>query len=196
MARSMIDNIPRAIEFTASTHLWRFPQLRIPLHKRSESPNIFTHVKESNLQVANCLEANVEIVKGLGELSQLRRIELTNLKAEKGKDLCASIEKMKRLHRLLLMTSDENEYLQVEQLSSVPLVLRNLTLVGRLNSQHRSSVVPITPNVLHLHLHWSQLTNDPIPYISNLPVLESVTLINANSHDKKQLNFNEGFSRL
>ncbi|KAI3468553.1 hypothetical protein Pfo_025216 [Paulownia fortunei] len=151
-------------------------------------------VKLKQLQVVNCIEANSDIVRKIGELSQLRRLELTNLEEEDGRHLCVSIEKMTGLHHLLLMARDENQYLQVERLSSTPLVLRKLTLAGRLSD------VPgwfgLLRNVIHLHLHWSQLTQDPIPCISKLPVLERLTLINACSHDKKQLCFNAGFLRL
>ncbi|KAL8521397.1 hypothetical protein ACS0TY_011789 [Phlomoides rotata] len=151
-------------------------------------------LKLKHLQVLNCLEANSDIVKGLGELTQLRRLELTNLKEADGRDLCASIDRMTSLHHLLLMAKDENQYLRVDQLSSTPLVLRKVTLVGRLDG------VPgwfaSLRNIVHLHLHWSQLTNDPIPCISKLPILERLSLVNAFGHDKKELCFNEGFSRL
>ncbi|KAK4389139.1 Disease resistance protein RPM1 [Sesamum angolense] len=151
-------------------------------------------VKLKHLRVLNCLEANSDIVRGIRELTQLRRLQLTNLKEEDGRDLCASIEKMKDLHHLLLMAENENEYLQVDQLSTVPSNIRKLTLGGRLRD------VPgwfcSLRNVIHLHLHWSQLSSDPIPCISELPVLERLTLINAYSRDKRQLCFNGGFSRL
>ncbi|KAL0393748.1 UNVERIFIED_CONTAM: Disease resistance protein RPM1 [Sesamum latifolium] len=151
-------------------------------------------VKLKHLQVLNCLEANSDIVRRIRELTQLRRLQLTNLKEEDGRDLCASIENMKGLHHLLLMATNENEYLQVDRLSSTPLNLRKLTLAGRLRD------VPgwfcLLRNVIHLHLHWSQLTTDPIPCIGKLPVLERLTLINAYRHDKRQMCFNGGFSRL
>ncbi|KAL2489794.1 Disease resistance protein RPM1 [Forsythia ovata] len=150
--------------------------------------------KLKNLQVVNCLKANDNIVRDIGNLTQLRRLELTNVKKEDGTDLCISIENLKSLHHLLLMASSEDEYLQIDQLSSTPLVLRKITLVGRLYR------VPQwfnkLRNVIHLHLHWSQLAEDAIPYISELRVLERLTLINAYTHDKKQLSFEAGFSRL
>ncbi|KAK4435541.1 Disease resistance protein RPM1 [Sesamum alatum] len=151
-------------------------------------------VKLKHLQVLNCLEANSDIVRGIRELTQLRRLQLTNLNEQDGRDLCAAIEKMKGLHHLLLMSKNKHEFLQVDRLSSAPLNLRKLTLAGRLKDL--PGWFCLLRNVIHLHLHWSQLPTDSIPCISKLPVLERLTLINAYSHDKRQMCFNGGFSRL
>ncbi|XP_051137091.1 disease resistance protein RPM1-like [Andrographis paniculata] len=157
-----------------------------------KGPNTIVELKD--LQVVNCLEANSDLVQRIGELTQLRRLELTNLKEDDGTALCASIEKMKDLHHLLLVAKDENEYLQIGGLSSTPLVLRKLTLAGRLRDiPHWLSSLR---NVMYLHLHWSQLTMDPIPCLSKLPVLERLTLINACSDEIKELCFETGFLRL
>lgn len=151
-------------------------------------------VKLKHLQVLHCLEATSEIARAIGNLAELRRLDLTNLKEDDGDALCEALDKMKSLHHLLLVASNETECLKLDRLSSTPSVLRKLTLAGRLSS------VPVwfgsLRSLIHLHLHWSLLTDDPIPSLSQLPVLERLSLINAYSHDKKQLFFETGFARL
>lgn len=153
-----------------------------------------TICKLKNLQVVNCIEANADIVKGIGKMSQLVRIGLTNVRETDKKVLCASIEKLKFLRQLLLMVAEENESLPIDHLSSTPTNFRKLTLVGKLKDVPRW--FPSLRNIIHLHLHWSQLTEDPVPYLSELHCLEHLTLVNAFSSGKEQLFFSSGFLKL
>ncbi|KAK4349574.1 hypothetical protein RND71_032329 [Anisodus tanguticus] len=151
--------------------------------------------KLKNLQVLNCIEANADVARKIRKMTKLRRIELTYVKKEYMKDLCSSIDKLKFLHHLLVMAVDANEVLKVDDLSETPFILRKVTLVGKLCKVPRwfSSML----NVMHLHLHWSQLPEDQdfIPCISQLPSLEHFVLVNAYS-SKKQLLFKSGFQKL
>ncbi|XP_060179724.1 disease resistance protein RPM1-like [Lycium barbarum] len=152
--------------------------------------------KLKNLQVLNCIEANGDIARKIRKMAKLRRIELTCVKEEYMKDLCSSIDKLKFLHHILLMAVDENEILKLDGVSETRSnIFRKVTLVGKLNNVPRwfSSML----NVMHLHLHWSQLPEDQdfIPCISQLPSLEHLVLVNAYS-SKKQLLFISGFQKL
>lgn len=149
-----------------------------------------------NLQTVNCIEANGEIVRGLGNLTQLKRLDLTKVREADEKALCASIEKLKCLRHLLVMVTNEDELLRMDALSSISPLLRNLTLIGKLNTIPRW-FLSLIRNVVHLHLHWSRLTeDDPIPYACALPNLERFVLVNAYDLNKKDLCFNEGFPKL
>lgn len=151
--------------------------------------------KLKNLQVLNCIEANADIAHKIRKMTKLRRIELTNVKEEYMKNLCSSINKLKFLHHLLVMTVDANAILKLDDLSETPVIFRKVTLVGKLSKTPCwfSSML----NVMHLHLHWSQLPEDqdPIPCISQLPSLEHLVLVNAYT-SKKQLLFESGFKNL
>ncbi|KAM7510649.1 hypothetical protein LguiB_009524 [Lonicera macranthoides] len=153
--------------------------------------------KLKNLQVLNCIESNYEIIKRISKLTQLKRIELTNVREIDGIELCASIGKMKLLRHLLVMATNENEFLALDALpqSSAPTVLQKLTLVGRL--KRVPSWFPSLCNIIYLHLHWSQVAEeDPIQYINGLPNLEHLALVNAYDRGKVKLCFYEGFPSL
>lgn len=151
--------------------------------------------KVKNLQVLNCIEANADLARKIGKMTKLRRIELTNVKEEYMKNLCSSIDKLKFLHHLLVMTVDANTILKLDDLSESPSIFRKVTLVGKMCKVPRwfSSML----NVMHLHLHWSQLPEDqdPLPCISQLSSLEHLVLVNAYT-SKKHLLFESGFQKL
>ncbi|CAL5436152.1 unnamed protein product [Camellia sinensis] len=151
-------------------------------------------LKLKNLQVLTSVEANGDIIRGIGNMTQLKRIGLTKVKEEDQLALCASLQKLKLLRHLLVMVSNEEETLWMDALSSPPPLLRKLTLIGRLNSAPPwfSSL----SSIVHLHLHWSRLTEDPIPYINALPKLERLAFVNAYDHGIKKLCFHEGFPKL
>ncbi|KAA8525121.1 hypothetical protein F0562_007014 [Nyssa sinensis] len=150
--------------------------------------------KLKNLQVLSCIEANSDVVKGIGSLTQIKKIYLTKVREEDELPLCASIEKLELLCGLLVMVTDEEETLRMDALSSPPSSLRKLALIGRLKN------VPPWFCKLHsiarLHLHWSRLPEDPIPHLSVLPKLKHLTLVNAYDNGKVKLCFNEGFPEL
>ncbi|PSS01307.1 Disease resistance protein, partial [Actinidia chinensis var. chinensis] len=150
--------------------------------------------KLSNLQILQCIEANKEIIRGIGNMTQLQKLELTNVRQEDESALCASLEKLKLLRHLLVMVTDQEETLRIGALSSLPLTLAKLTLIGRLDRVPRwfSSL----HSIVHLHLHWSRLREDPIPYLQALPSLHRLVLVNAYNQEKKQLCFSVGFPKL
>ncbi|KAM1381567.1 hypothetical protein ACFX13_034693 [Malus domestica] len=151
--------------------------------------NICTFKK---LQVLTCVELEGNIVRLVGNMTQLTRIGITNVKERDEKDLCASIQKMKLLHYLFLMASDKEEALQVNALRSPPPYLRMVILVGRLKKvpQWFFSLQSVT----YMYLHWSRPEEDLLPYIEELPNLGKLTLMNA--YVGKELCFRSGFEKL
>ncbi|KAF8394125.1 hypothetical protein HHK36_020330 [Tetracentron sinense] len=71
------------------------------------------------------------IVRELGRLSQLRELGIMELRRQDGPELCSSIEKMNNL-RGLNVKSLEEEVLDLQFLSSPPLLLQQLQLRGNL----------------------------------------------------------------
>ncbi|BBH08733.1 NB-ARC domain-containing disease resistance protein [Prunus dulcis] len=172
------------------------------MYRRSEEHRGFRHVNGTRspsnicmlkkLQVLACVELEGNIVKLVGNMTQLRRIGISNVKERDEMDLCASIQKMKQLHYLGLKSSDEEEVLQTNELCSPPPHLRTLVLVGKLE------IVPrwffSLQSLTELQLHWSRIEEDLLLYIEALPNLEYLVLINA--YAGRELCFSRGFVKL
>ncbi|WKA12759.1 hypothetical protein VitviT2T_030115 [Vitis vinifera] len=60
------------------------------------------------------------IAKELGNLTAMRKLAITELERKDGKDLCASIQKMKHLSSLLVISISEEEVLDLGHLSAPP----------------------------------------------------------------------------
>ena len=87
------------------------------------------------------------------------------------------------------MVTNEEETLQMDELSSPPPNLRKLILTGKLEKvpQWFRSLQSLT----HLYLHWSRLEEDLLPHIAALPHLGRLFLVNA--YVGEQLCFSIGF---
>ncbi|CAL9019803.1 unnamed protein product [Prunus brigantina] len=156
----------------------------------TRSPSNICMLKK--LQVLACVELERKIVRLVGNMTQLRRIGITNVKERDEMDLCASIRKMKQLHYLFLMTSDEEEVLQTNTLCSPPPHLRTVILNGKLEKVPRW--VSLLQSLTHLNLIWSGIEEDLLPYIEALPNLGRLTLVNA--YAGRELCFSGGFAKL
>ncbi|PON82001.1 NB-ARC domain, LRR domain containing protein [Trema orientale] len=146
-----------------------------------------------NLQVLDCVEVESEVLlRGLKHTTQLKRLGLTKVREAYGNDLCNSIERMKLLRYLFVMTIDEDELLQMDALLSPPPFLDTLFLIGKLEK------LPGWFHSLHsitcIRLHWSRLKEDFLPSVQALPNLARLFLINAYSGTK--LHFRSGFQKL
>ncbi|KAL7166725.1 hypothetical protein ACSBR2_037404 [Camellia fascicularis] len=76
-------------------------------------------------------EGGISIVKELGRLTKLRELSIGNLRREDGVTLCSSIEKLSNLHILTVISTEEDEILDLQSLSPVPQFLQQLYLTGR-----------------------------------------------------------------
>ncbi|MCL7046860.1 hypothetical protein MKW94_029902 [Papaver nudicaule] len=143
-----------------------------------------------SLQTLACLEADEHLVKQVGSLCELRRFQVTKLRACDGPKLCASIEKMNFLRYLGVMASNEEELLQLEDLSP-PTPLQKLTLVGHLLRlpPWLSSLM----NLTHLYLGWSRLSGDD-DILSSLQVLSNLVFLELKkAYEGELLQFHAGF---
>ncbi|CAL9001855.1 unnamed protein product [Prunus brigantina] len=117
---------------------------------------------------------------------------IANMKEREEEDLCASIQEMKVLSRLLLFVADGEEFLRVEALPSPPPYLDRLYLSGKLEK------VPHWFYSLHcltnLFLGDSRLEENLLPHIEALRSLRLLCL--DNSYVRKELCFSRGFVNL
>ncbi|KAL5983520.1 hypothetical protein ACLOJK_017606 [Asimina triloba] len=132
-----------------------------------------------------------EMVKRIGNLSQLRRLGVLRVRSSDGPELCTSIAKMNQLVRLGVEAVSKDEPLKLESLSPhPPPLLQKLGLNGHLEK------VPgwfgSLTNLTHLCLGWSKLrTDDLLPCLGALPNLVFLQLIKA--YEGQQLWFLGGW---
>ncbi|XP_058089113.1 disease resistance protein RPM1-like [Magnolia sinica] len=136
-----------------------------------------------------------EIVRKVGNLTQLRSLSISKVREIDGAELCNSIGKMKHLLKLTVTASREEETLQLEALSpNPPPLLQKLYLYGHLEKVPRwlSSLV----NLTYLALIWSKLREeDPLSSLQALPNLVYLQLYNA--YEGQKLCFGDGhFTKL
>ncbi|KAL8511047.1 hypothetical protein ACS0TY_017753 [Phlomoides rotata] len=110
----------------------------------------------------------MKIVKEIGKLTQLRRLGITKLRSEDGKDLCSSIAKLTNLRSLLIFSFEEGEKLDLDYSVSLPF-LRFLSLKGCIEKvpEWISSLNGLTS----IYLSWSRLREDPLNSLQDLPNL-------------------------
>nr|GMC80614.1 disease resistance protein RPM1-like [Ipomoea batatas] len=133
----------------------------------------------------------VKMVSEIGNLTQLRKLGVTHLRQEDGKELCSSMEKLTNLISLSLEVAreNENEILDIQHsLPTVPLCLRTLRLIGRLERipQWLSSLVSLTK----LKLWNSCVLEDPLLLLQDLPMLAHLLLFK--SYEGEGLCFKAG----
>ncbi|XP_058084900.1 disease resistance protein RPM1-like [Magnolia sinica] len=150
----------------------------------------------TNLQTLFFIEEKEgEVVKQVGNLTQLRSLGISKVREIDGAELCNSIGKMKHLLKLTVNATTEEETLQLEALSpNTPSLLQKLYLKGRLEKVPRwlNSLL----NLTNLSLHWSKLgEEDPLSSIQALPNLMYLYLYRA--YEGQQLCFRDGrFTKL
>ncbi|KAF3449643.1 hypothetical protein FNV43_RR10374 [Rhamnella rubrinervis] len=145
----------------------------------------------SFLQSLCYIEVNhggASVMKSIGELTQLRRLCIRELRAEHGADLCSSIEKLRYLRSLCLVSANPDEVLNLQNISSPPQCLQRLNISGRLQSLPHW--IPSLSNLSKLVLKWSGLQVDPFESLQSLPNLVHVHLNQA--YDGETLCFKAG----
>ncbi|CAL2267103.1 unnamed protein product [Prunus armeniaca] len=88
--------------------------------------------KMKKLQSLAYIESEGNIIRLIANMTQLTLLGIINVKEGEEEDLCASIQEMKVLSRLLLFVADGEEFLRVEALPSPPPYLDRLYLSGKL----------------------------------------------------------------
>ncbi|XP_030520512.2 disease resistance protein RPM1-like [Rhodamnia argentea] len=145
-----------------------------------------------SLQKLSCVKAgggrSKNAMQELGELSQLRRLGVTDLKTDDAKELCHSLEKMTKLRSLDVTAESESEVIDLDLLSSPPLLLRSLYIEGCLKKVPQW--LPLLNKLTRLQLGWSRLKSSPLIALQNLPNLLVLELWNA--FDGETLDFGDG----
>lgn len=131
-----------------------------------------------SLQKLGFIEANQDgrtIMKELGKLNQLRRLGILKLRKEDGKSLCLSLERLTNLHALSITSIGDEEIIDLQHLSSPPLLIQRLYLRGRLETLPHW--IPSLHGLVRLYLKWSRLKDDPIVFLQHLPNLVHLELL-------------------
>jgi disease resistance protein RPM1 len=134
-----------------------------------------------------------DIMKELGRLDQLRRLGIVKFRRENGVSLCSSIEMLTNLRALSITSIEENEILDLESLSRPPPFLQRLYLLGRL--EKLPVWISSLNNLAKISLKWSQLRDDPLEYLQDLPNLVHLEFLQV--YEGETLHFKaEGFQSL
>lgn len=145
----------------------------------------------SSLQSLCYIEANqgdADIMKSLGQLKELRRLGVVQLRAEDGIALSSSIEKLRHLHSLSIISSEAEEILNLQSISLPPPCLQRLYLSGCL--EKLPNWICSLPSLTKLVLRWSGLQVDPLENLQALPNLVDLQLIQA--YQGETLSFKAG----
>ncbi|XP_062030109.1 disease resistance protein RPM1-like [Rosa rugosa] len=133
------------------------------------------------------------IIRELGKLNQLRRLGLIKLRKVDGKALSSSIAKLSNLRALSITSVEADEIIDLQHLSSPPLLLQRLYMTGRLEALPHW--IPSLPNLVRLSLKWSRLRDDPLIYLRHIPNLVLLELCRAFTGDRLCLKA-DGFMKL
>ncbi|KAF8370258.1 hypothetical protein HHK36_031705 [Tetracentron sinense] len=142
-----------------------------------------------NLQELLYIEANQSggVVRELGRLSQLRRLGIFGMRRKDGPELCSSIETMRNLRWLDVMLQGE-EVLDLQTLSSPPLLLQRLHLTGHLGKF--PNWISSLHNLKRISLGYCGIRDDPLEVLQDLANL--VDLILNQAYDGEELCFKAG----
>jgi disease resistance protein RPM1 len=112
---------------------------------------------------------NTALIEELGSLGQLRKLEISKLKRECGIALCTTLKKMSHLRSLTISATSEEEFLELQLMSSPPPLLQTLCLRGRL--EKLPEWIPKLKSIVRIALIYSRLMDDPFKVLQALPNL-------------------------
>ncbi|RWR73937.1 disease resistance protein RPM1-like protein [Cinnamomum micranthum f. kanehirae] len=127
------------------------------------------------LQTLSSIGINDDTVRKVGNLTQLRSLRIEDVKRNNGKELSASLQKMKAL--LYLTVVSEEEILDLDAVSFPPAHLNSLSLEGRL--ERLPPWIGSLQNLARLDLRRSNLKEDSLSSLEALPNLKILRLITA-----------------
>ena len=140
------------------------------------------------------IEANNNaLITELGNLGQLRKLEITKLKRENGIVLCTILEKMRHLLSLRIRATCEEEVLELQSMSSPPPLLQTLSLSGRLEKLPK--LIPKLKSIARIGLYWLRLMDDPLKILQAFPNLKYLWLYNGYGGEQLHIE-GEGFQKL
>ncbi|KAL5560134.1 hypothetical protein UlMin_036345, partial [Ulmus minor] len=119
-------------------------------------PGIETLTSLQTLTIINASSGGVDLIGSLGMLKQLRKLSIQELGAEHGAALCSSIQKLSCLRELWMETREEDEVLDLHNISSPALqCLQGLYMHGCLKVL--PNWVSKLSSLVVLQLRWSKL---------------------------------------
>ena len=121
------------------------------------------------LQSLYSIGINDYTVRKVGNLTRLRYLGIDNVKRNHGKELSASLQKMKALLHLTVSVISEGEILDLEAASSPPPHLKYIGLEGRL--ERLPSWIGTLQTLAWLDLLRSNMNEDPLSSLEALPNL-------------------------
>ncbi|XP_054791498.1 disease resistance protein RPM1-like [Prosopis cineraria] len=132
---------------------------------------------------------NAFIIKELRKLKQLKKLGITRLRRQNGRDLCSTIESLTCLTSLWIGAVEEGDFLELDSLINPPRHLERLYLEGRLRSLPKW--IPRLKKLVKLCLYGSGITDDPILALKNLNELLELRLRKA--YQGEELHFQKGW---
>ncbi|KAF2912713.1 disease resistance protein RPM1 [Oryza sativa Japonica Group] len=139
-------------------------------------------VQLTSLQTLQMVDANSEILRHIGSLTQLRAFAVSKVRKEHCVYLCNAIMKMSHLFQLKIKGIDEKEILQLEELH-MPPALSTLSLGGQLSANSLPHLVVLSNksscNITRLSLAFSKLSEDSFSCLLNLDSLCELHLLKA-----------------
>ncbi|XP_020226355.1 disease resistance protein RPM1 [Cajanus cajan] len=131
--------------------------------------------KMQSLQKLCFIQADQALMIELGKLTQLRRLGIRRMRQQDGAALCSSIEKMVNLLSLSITAIEYDEIIDIHNISRPPQYLQKLYLSGRLDKfPHWISSLK---NLVRVFLKWSQLKEDPLVHLQDLPNLRHLEFL-------------------
>ncbi|CAK7350893.1 unnamed protein product [Dovyalis caffra] len=130
----------------------------------------------TSLQKLGCVEVSDdhELVRELGKLTQLRRLGILKLREEHGMDLCYTLDKLKHLSSLYIVSVDSTDFLHLDSLTSPPKYLQRLYLKCSLSTL--PGWIASHQYISKLVLQYSNLQSDPLKALQHLPSLVELDL--------------------
>ncbi|KAK7300225.1 hypothetical protein RJT34_11065 [Clitoria ternatea] len=121
-------------------------------------------------------------LKGLGRLTQLRKLGLLNLKEQHWEQVCVSISMMTNLHSLKLQTYGS---IKLDYMRDPPRLLQRLRLEGQMDELPSWVCCSSLPHLQLLKLVNTKLSKDPGACLGSFPNLAGLTLYEAFNEDVK-----------
>ncbi|XP_073308004.1 disease resistance protein RPM1-like [Primulina huaijiensis] len=131
-----------------------------------------------SLQKLGFIEASRggRVLKEIASMTKLRKISLTELRAIDSIVLCTMIEKLRKITSLGLRAR-EGDILDLQLVSSPPPFLQRLYLNGRM--QQFPHWIQSLSSLVKIYMRWSQLREDPLQYLQDLPNLVHIEFLQA-----------------
>nr|DAD24971.1 TPA_asm: hypothetical protein HUJ06_026435 [Nelumbo nucifera] len=194
LRNTFVNKLPvHTVKLRHLRHLFAYSFHRIGLQGVMMNKGIGQLTALQKLEVIEADEDGTRIVRELGNLTKLRNLGITKLRRQHGKGLCASLEKMNDLRTLRAISIHEDELLDLHSMSSPPLMLQLLWLVGRL--ERLPSWITSLHSLVYIGLQSSMLRDDPIRVLQTMPNLMKLFL--SRTSDAEDLYFEaNGFRKL